>query len=263
MTEQGLQENKPPLQHLAIIMDGNGRWAKKQGLPRIAGHHQGVQAVIKVVDECVKVGIRYLSLFAFSSENWGRPRQEVDALMELLLQFLSSQRQKMLSGGIRLRVIGDRSRLTDSVRQALVKAEAETAQGETLTMVLALSYGGRDEILRAAKKLAEQAVEGSVALASFDSRKFSLLLDTQEIPEPDLLIRTSGEKRISNFLLWQTAYSELYFTDVLWPDFDPQEFYKALEDYRQRKRRFGLTDDQLDPTTAPLPEGEDPLNSAS
>lgn len=256
MSEQQQKKNTAPLAHLAIIMDGNGRWAKNQGLPRIAGHHRGVQTVIQVVDECVNTGIRYLSLFAFSSENWGRPRQEVDALMELLMQFLSSQRQKMLDGGIRLRVIGDRSRLTDSVRQALLKAEAETSAGTVLTMVLALSYGGRDEILRAAKTLAEQAVEGAVDLQTFDNKKFSALLDTQEIPEPDLVIRTSGEKRISNFLLWQAAYAELYFTDVLWPDFDAQELQKALEDYRQRKRRFGLTDDQLATPVTQLPEGE-------
>jgi undecaprenyl diphosphate synthase len=226
-------------------MDGNGRWAKNQGLPRIAGHNQGVQTVIKVVDECVNVGIRYLSLFAFSSENWGRPQQEVNALMELLLQFLASQRQKMLQGGIRLQVIGDRSRLSESVRAALNEAETATAQGQTLTLLLALSYGGRDEILRAAKCLAEQAIAGELELATVDNQYFSTLLDTQDVPEPDLLIRTSGEQRISNFLLWQAAYAELYFTDVLWPDFDTAELHKALEDYRQRKRRFGLTDDQL------------------
>jgi undecaprenyl diphosphate synthase len=256
MAEQQRRDDQAPLEHLAIIMDGNGRWAKKQGLPRIAGHHQGVQTVVKTVDECVRVGIRYLSLFAFSSENWGRPRQEVDALMDLLLQFLSSQRQKMLDGGIRLRVIGDRTRLSVSVCQALDKAIEETAAGTTLTMVLALSYGGRDEILRTAKKLAEQALAGTLDLQSVDNKKFSELLDTQEIPEPDLLIRTSGEKRISNFLLWQAAYAELYFTDVLWPDFDARELHRALEDYRQRKRRFGLTDDQLAPSTTGLPEGE-------
>ncbi|MDX2479773.1 MAG: isoprenyl transferase [Desulfuromusa sp.] len=256
MSEKQQEELTAQLQHLAIIMDGNGRWAKSQGLPRIAGHHQGVQTVVQVVDECVRIGIRYLSLFAFSSENWGRPQQEVDALMELLLQFLSSQRQKMLDGGIRLRVIGDRGRLTDSVRQALLKTEAETSNGTTLTMVLALSYGGRDEILRAAKKLAELAIEGTVDLQTFDNKKFSALLDTQEIPEPDLMIRTSGEKRISNFLLWQAAYAEFYFTDVLWPDFDAQELQKALEDYRQRKRRFGLTDDQLAAPASQLSEGE-------
>lgn len=256
MSEQIQKNHNSPLRHLAIIMDGNGRWAKQQGLPRIAGHQQGVQTVLRVVDECIQVGISYLTLFAFSSENWGRPQQEVDALMGLLLQFLASQRAKMLDSGIRLRVIGDRTRLSDSVQNALQKAERETAAGTTLTMVLALSYGSRDEILRAAKKMAVQVAAGTADLDSFDSKQFSALLDTREIPEPDLLIRTSGEHRVSNFMLWQAAYSELYFTDVLWPDFDEQELGRALDDYRQRKRRFGLTDDQLDMSAQRLLEGE-------
>lgn len=238
-------ENQPPLKHLAVIMDGNGRWAQKRGLPRIAGHQQGVQAVVQLVDECVRLDIRYLSLFAFSSENWGRPQQEVDSLMELLLQFLSSQRQKMLDGGICLQVIGDRSRLSDSVQKALSTAENETSSGNNLTMLLALSYGGRDEILRAAKRMAEQAMVGEIDLQQVDNRQFSNFLDTGTVPEPDLLIRTSGEMRISNFLLWQSAYAELYFTDVLWPDFDETELHRAIEAYQQRKRRFGLTDDQM------------------
>ena len=236
---------KAPLQHLAIIMDGNGRWAKQRGLPRIAGHNEGVQTVLKVVDECLSHGIRYLSLFAFSSENWGRPQHEVDALMELLLHFLAAQRGKMLDAGISLRVIGDRQRLSESVRQALHDAELETADGDKLSLVLALSYGGRDEILRAAKKLAGQVQAGDAVLDDFDNERFSTLLDTGDIPEPDLLIRTSGEKRISNFMLWQAAYAELYFTYVLWPDFCAVDLLQALEDYRSRKRRFGLTDDQL------------------
>lgn len=257
MTEQLQTAAKPPLKHLAIIMDGNGRWAKQRGLPRIAGHQRGVETVIKVVDESIRLGIAYLSLFAFSSENWGRPRQEVDALMGLLLQFLASQRQRMLDGGIRLRVIGDRTRLSDSVRHALKAVEAETAAGSTLTLVLALSYGGRDEILRAAKRLAEQVRSGAVAVEELDSWLFSRFLDTGDIPEPDLLIRTSGEMRISNFLLWQLAYAELYFTDVLWPDFDFAELQRALDDYQSRKRRFGLTDDQLKPTHSSDFEGDD------
>lgn len=234
-----------PLKHLAIIMDGNGRWAKQRGLPRISGHQHGVEAVTRIVDECVRQGISFLSLFAFSSENWGRPRQEVNALMELLLQFLSSQKEKMLTAGIRLRVIGDISRLSKSVQSALAGAEEETSKGEALTLVLALSYGGRDEIVRAAKHVAKEALVGELALDQLDNKLFSSFLDTGDIPEPDLLIRTSGEMRISNFLLWQAAYAELYFTDVLWPDFDTVELKKALDDYLQRKRRFGLTDDQL------------------
>lgn len=238
---------KLPPEHLAIIMDGNGRWAEQRGLPRVAGHQQGVETVSLVIDECIRHGIRYLSLFAFSSENWGRPRQEVDALMELLLQYLSSQRQKMLTEGIRLRVIGDSSRLSEPVQSALTAVEGETSQGQTLTLILALSYGGRDEIMRAAKKIAQQALDGHLDIEQLDNKSFSTFLDTGDLPEPDLLIRTSGEVRISNFLLWQAAYAEFYFTDVLWPNFDAVELQKALEEYSQRKRRFGLTDDQNEP----------------
>ncbi|MEA3362770.1 MAG: isoprenyl transferase [Thermodesulfobacteriota bacterium] len=245
MSELTEATRKPPLEHLAIIMDGNGRWAKQRDLPRIAGHQQGVEAVTQIVDECVRHGIRFLSLFAFSSENWGRPRPEVDALMELLLQFLASQRQKMLTEGVKLRVIGDLPRLSAPVQAALADAERETAQGQTLTLVLALSYGGRDEIMRAAKRIAQEALDGCLEIDQLDNKSFSTFLDTGDIPEPDLLIRTSGEIRISNFLLWQAAYAEFYFTDVLWPDFDVVELQKALNEYLQRKRRFGLTDDQL------------------
>ncbi len=234
---------KPPLEHLAIIMDGNGRWAKQRELPRIAGHNRGVETVTQIVDECVRRGIHYLSLFAFSSENWGRPRPEVDALMGLLLQFLASQRQKMLREGVRLRVIGDSSRLSQSIQDALADAEEATSAGKALTLVLALSYGGRDEIMRAAKQVAREAVAGSLDIDQLDNHSFSRFLDTGDIPEPDLLIRTSGEVRISNFLLWQAAYAELYFTDVLWPDFNAEELEKALDAYLCRKRRFGLVDD--------------------
>ena len=236
----------PTLEHLAIIMDGNGRWAKQRGLPRIAGHQQGVETVIRVVDACVQQGIRYLSLFAFSSENWGRPRQEVDALMGLLTQFLASQRQKMLDDGVRLRVIGDLSRLTEPIQAALADAERATSQGSALTLILALSYGSRDEIMRAAKQIARQVIEGELDIDHLDNKTFSQHLDTGDLPEPDLMIRTSGEVRLSNFLLWQAAYAELYFTDVLWPDFDAVELQKALDDYSSRKRRFGLTDEQLE-----------------
>ncbi len=245
MTDNIKQTIIPPLDHLAIIMDGNGRWAKQRELPRIAGHQQGVETVTRIVDECVRHGIRFLSLFAFSSENWGRPRQEIDALMGLLLQYLSSQRQKMLTEGIRLRVIGDLSRLSEPVQSALADAERETSQCQTLTLILALSYGGRDEIMRAAKKIAQHALDGCLDINQLDNRSFSTFLDTGDLPEPDLLIRTSGEVRISNFLLWQAAYAELYFTDVFWPDFDAVELQKALDDYLRRKRRFGLTDDQV------------------
>lgn len=245
MVTQHEHKDLRPLDHLAIIMDGNGRWAKQKNLPRIAGHQQGVEAVTRIVDACIRHNIRVLSLFAFSSENWGRPQQEVNALMELLLHFLATQRQKMLDGGIRLRVIGDVSRLSGPVQQALDEAQQVTSQGQTLTLVLALSYGGRDEIMRAARQIAKSVSRGELDPDSLDNKQFSTFLDTGDIPEPDLLIRTSGEMRISNFLLWQAAYAELYFTDVLWPDFDADELQKAIDDYLRRKRRFGLTDDQL------------------
>lgn len=242
-----------PLGHLAIIMDGNGRWARQRNLPRIAGHRQGVEAVNKVVDECIRQQIACLSLFAFSSENWGRPSDEVDALMKLLLQYLDSQRKKMQQQGVRLRVIGNLERMNPEVRTALDRAERATADGQALTLVLALSYGGRDEIVRAARRIAEQVEKGELDPKQLDTQTFSGFLDTSDLPAPDLLIRTSGEMRVSNFLLWQLAYSELYFSDILWPDFDAAALRQALGDYQQRQRRFGLTDaqtgsQQLSPT---------------
>ncbi|MBW6509971.1 MAG: isoprenyl transferase [Desulfuromonadales bacterium] len=231
--------------HVAIIMDGNGRWARQRGLPRIAGHQQGVDAVTEVVDACARKGVDYLSLFAFSSENWGRPRQEVDALMLLLLEYLTSQRQKMLDNGIRLRVIGDLSRMTQGVQQALAEAVRVTSAGQGLTLVLALSYGGRDEILRAVRRIIIQVQAGSLDPDGLNAETFAACLDLADMPPADLMIRTSGEMRISNFLLWQAAYTELYFTDVLWPDFNLEELNKAFDDYCQRRRRFGLTDEQL------------------
>jgi undecaprenyl diphosphate synthase len=244
LSTQESEINKVPA-HVAIIMDGNGRWARQRGLPRIAGHQQGVDAVTKVVDACARNAVRYLSLFAFSSENWGRPRQEVDALMLLLLDYLSSQRQKMLDNGIRLRVIGDLSRMTAAVRQAIAEAVQETSAGRGLTLVLALSYGGRDEILRAVKRIITQVQAGDLDPDQLNSETFAACLDLADMPPADLMIRTSGEMRLSNFLLWQSAYTELYFTDVLWPDFNLEELNKAFADYYQRRRRFGLTDDQL------------------
>ncbi|MBD1400945.1 isoprenyl transferase [Pelovirga terrestris] len=238
--------NKVPA-HVAIIMDGNGRWARQRGLPRIAGHQQGVDAVTRVVDACARNAVRYLSLFAFSSENWGRPRQEVDALMVLLLDYLSSQRQKMLDNGIRLRVIGDLSRMTAAVQQAIAEAVQATSAGTGLTLVLALSYGGRDEILRAVQRIVAQVQAGDLDPDQLNAETFAACLDLADMPPADLMIRTSGEIRLSNFLLWQSAYTELYFTDVLWPDFNLDELNKAFADYYQRRRRFGLTDDQLLP----------------
>ena len=251
-----MPKSKPTLHHLAIIMDGNGRWAEERGLPRVAGHQQGVRTVIEIVDECVRQEISCLTLFAFSSENWGRPQSEVETLMALLLEFLAAQRQRMMDDGVSLRVIGDRSRLSADVKAALHKAEEETATGSRLTLVLALSYGGRDEIVRASRKIAQRVADGELEPDKIGHADFESSLDTAGLPDPDLLIRTSGELRISNFLLWQLAYAELYFVDAFWPDFGPAELREALDSYRQRRRRFGLTAEQ----TA---EGEGLSNSAS
>ncbi len=246
----------PTLRHLAIIMDGNGRWAEERGLPRVAGHQQGVRTVVEIVDECVQQGISCLTLFAFSSENWGRPQSEVETLMALLLEFLATQRQRMLKDGVRLRVIGDRSRLSSEVRGALQKAETETSGGENLNLTLALSYGGRDEIVRATRQIAARVAAGQLEPEAINAADFETSLDTAGLPDPDLLIRTSGELRISNFLLWQLAYAEFYFVDAYWPDFGPAELRRALDSYRKRRRRFGLTAEQS-------AEGEDLSNSAS
>lgn len=247
----------PILHHLAIIMDGNGRWAEERGLPRVAGHQQGVRTVVEIVDECVEQGISCLTLFAFSSENWGRPQPEVETLMALLLEFIAVQRQRMLDDGVRLRVIGDRSRLSAEVKDVLNRTEHETAGGSALVLTLALSYGGRDEIVRATRKIAQRVAAGQLAPEAIGPADFELSLDTAGLPDPDLLIRTSGELRISNFLLWQLAYAELYFVDVFWPDFGPVELRQALDSYRQRRRRFGLTAEQT------AEEGEGLSNNAS
>ncbi|PLX85646.1 MAG: di-trans,poly-cis-decaprenylcistransferase [Desulfuromonas sp.] len=233
------------LRHLAVIMDGNGRWARKRGLKRLAGHQQGAEAVIRMVDECPRYGIRFLTLFAFSSENWGRPEQEVRTLMDLLMAFLSSQRQKMLENGVRLKVIGDRSRLSADVQQALEDVEVATAERDRLVLTLALSYGGRNEIVRAVREIAGEVAAGSLPPEKIDGALIESHLDTHGLPAPDLLVRTSGEMRISNFLLWQLAYSELYFTETLWPDFDANELGRAVDEYCSRQRRFGLTEEQL------------------
>ena len=228
-------------QHLAIIMDGNGRWAEQQQLPRIFGHRQGVETVRTVVKECRALGIPHLTLYAFSSENWGRPAAEVAALMELLGLFLAQELETLMAEDIRLRVIGNTSLLPVKVRQVLEDTIQRTAGNHRLVLTLALSYGARDEILRAVQSLATEVQEDKLAVAEIDESRFSAALDTAGLPDPDLLIRTSGEMRISNFLLWQLAYAELYFTEVLWPDFSADELRRALDDFTARQRRFGLT----------------------
>jgi undecaprenyl diphosphate synthase len=231
--------------HLAIIMDGNGRWAKQRRLPRIAGHRRGVETVRAIVEECRSLGIAHLTLYAFSSENWGRPDDEVSALMGLLSRYLKSELETMLAQRIRLNVIGETARLPGEVRRVLEETVEHTAVNNEMVLTLALSYGARNEIVRAVRFVTEEALAGRIAPGAIDETFFAKALDTAGLPDPDFLIRTSGEMRISNFLLWQLAYAELYFTEVLWPDFNSRELHRALQEYGRRKRRYGLTDEQI------------------
>lgn len=225
--------------HIAVIMDGNGRWAKARNLPRTAGHRAGADAVRIIVEECARIGIGYLTLYAFSSENWARPRAEITALFGLLVEFLGKETPRLVEQGIRLNVIGDIEGLPAPSRLALGHAMSRTAGGSRMVLNLALNYGGRAEILRAARSV----VRDGLAPDEISEQIFAQRLYTAGQPDPDLLIRTSGEKRLSNFLLWQCAYSELYFTRVLWPDFDASGLRKALWAYAARKRRFGGTEE--------------------
>jgi undecaprenyl diphosphate synthase len=232
--------------HLAIIMDGNGRWAEQRHLPRIVGHRRGVETVQRIVSACCTRGIPYLTLYAFSSENWRRPVEEVGALMGLLGRYLQSELTTMLKEGIRLRVIGETGRLPADVRRVLDDTVVKTAGNSGMVLTLALSYGGRNELVRGMRRLAAAVQAGTLAPEAIDEAQIAAALDTVGIPDPDLLVRTSGEMRISNFLLWQLAYAELYFSDILWPDFDEPELQRALDVYAQRQRRFGLTGAQLE-----------------
>jgi undecaprenyl diphosphate synthase len=221
--------------HVAIIMDGNGRWAAARGLPRVAGHREGVKAVRRTVEAAITQGVRYLTLFAFSSENWQRPPAEVADLTFLLKHYLRSELNELHDQGVCLKIIGERERFGESLGAELATAEAKTLRNNRLTLVMALSYGGRADIVEAARR----AIAAGIAPDALTEARFSGFLSTDTIPDPDLLIRTSGEQRISNFLLWQAAYSEMVFTDVLWPDFGPEDFASAVETYATRERRFG------------------------
>jgi undecaprenyl diphosphate synthase len=226
--------------HIAIIMDGNGRWALRRGLPRVAGHKRGADTVRRITEECRRLGVGVLTLYAFSDENWGRPKEEVGFLMDMLGSFLKAEIATMKENGIRFRTIGRVERLPASVRSWIEKAADATAGNTGMVLNLALSYGGRGEILEAVKR-----VRAAGALPEqLTEEVFSSHLDTAGLPDPDLIIRTSGERRISNFLLWQAAYAELYFTDTLWPDFEEKDLIAALIDYQGRQRRFGLTQEQ-------------------
>ena len=231
--------------HLAIIMDGNGRWAEQRRLPRILGHRKGVETVQRIVDECLDLGVGYLTLYAFSSENWGRPRDEVDALMGLLGNFLKKELSQLQERGIRLVAIGELDRLPEATVKILRDIIEKTEHNKKMVMNLALSYGSRNELTRAVQSLSRDVAEGRLLPEDLSEQDIDARLDTHDLPDPDLLIRTSGEMRISNFLLWQIAYTELYFTETLWPDFSRDELMKALQVYSNRQRRFGLTGAQL------------------
>ncbi len=235
-----MSEQKRIPQHVAIIMDGNGRWAELRGKTRSEGHAAGVEPVRAALRASVRWGVKYLTLYAFSTENWGRPEPEVDALMELFCQCVVHETPELKQQGVRITMIGDRSRFSPKVQEYLAEAERQTADGQTLTLVLALNYSSRSEITRAVRKVACAVVGGAFAPEMISEESISKALDTADLPDPDLIIRTSGEQRLSNFLLWQASYAELYFPDVLWPDFTEQEFDRAIEEYAQRDRRFGL-----------------------
>lgn len=231
--------------HVAIIMDGNGRWAKERFLPRLEGHRQGAKSVRRAVEFCRSNGIKFLTLYAFSTENWERPEPEVSGLMKLLSQFIDSELEEIHRNDIRFKVIGQLQRLPQFVRQKIQTALDKTIKNKTMTLSVALSYGGRQEIISAALKIHKKLVSGDLKEEDVNDSVFSSLLDTGGMPDPDLLIRTGGELRISNFMLWQVAYAELYFTDLLWPSFDEDAFWKAIEAYRSRQRRFGKISEQI------------------
>jgi undecaprenyl diphosphate synthase len=231
--------------HVAIIMDGNGRWAKRQGLARMFGHKQGVETVHRITEAAAELGISYMTLYAFSTENWNRPKEEVDALMALLVDTIAKETPTLMKNNIRLQTIGDLSRLPQTTRERFLACIQETSVNTGLTLVIALSYSARWELILAAQKIAQEVKDGNLLVEDINEEVVGGYLTTRDMPDPDLLIRTSGELRISNFLLWQLAYSELYFTDCLWPEFTTDEFYRAIVDYQGRERRFGKTSEQI------------------
>lgn len=232
--------------HVAIIMDGNGRWAKQRGFERTEGHVRGVQSVKDVVKAAVKVGVKYLTVYAFSTENWLRPQEEVDVLMDLMVQAVSAETDDLIANGVSLRYIGDIERLPQKTRNAIKQSEKETSGGENLTLVVAMSYSSRWEITEAIKKISRDINKGDLVEDDITEKTIEQYLTTQGFPELDLLIRTGGDVRISNFLLWQVAYSELIFTDVFWPDFGKENFYEAIIDFQKKERRFGKTSEQIE-----------------
>jgi len=242
--EKEIDKNNLP-KHLAIIMDGNGRWAKNQGMLRVFGHEKGTKSVKQTVENCAKLGIEFLTLYAFSTENWNRPKIEVDTLMKLLVSSLKKELKTLQNNNIKLNAIGNLDTLPKGVKKELVEVIKKTQSNNRMTLTLALSYGARDEIINAVKIISEKVKNNIISVDAIEESIINQHLYTQNMPDVDLVIRTSGEHRISNFLLWQIAYAEFYFTDVLWPDFNEEELTKALISYQKRERRFGKTSEQI------------------
>jgi undecaprenyl diphosphate synthase len=239
-----LDKNKIP-QHVAIIMDGNGRWAKNQGLKRIFGHRNALEAVRSTVEGAAEAGVKYITLFAFSTENWNRPKDEVDALMDMLVSAIDKEIPTLHKNQVRMQTIGNIKKMSVKVQEKLNKAINFTAQNEGLTLVLALNYGSREEIAESLRRCVTEVVDGKIKADEVNEKMISANLYTNNMPDPELIIRTSGEQRLSNFLLWQAAYSEFYFTETLWPDFRKQHLFDAIYDYQHRERRFGKTSEQI------------------
>jgi undecaprenyl diphosphate synthase len=242
--KQSINKNNIP-QHIAIVMDGNGRWAKQHGEDRIFGHHEGVNSVREIVEACGEIGVKYLTLYAFSTENWNRPKEEVDALMELLVSTISIETPNLNKKGVRLQAIGDIKSLPESCQNELQESIDITSNNNTVTLILALSYSSKWEITNAVQQIAKQVEAGKLKVSEITAKHIEQNLTTSKFPDPELMIRTSGEHRISNFLLWQLAYTEFYFTDILWPDFRKDEFFKAIISFQSRERRFGQTSEQI------------------
>ena len=242
--EPELQDKRLP-RHIAVIMDGNGRWAKRRGLPRYAGHPVGVEAVRRIVEACVERGIQVLTLFAFSSENWQRPKKEVSLIMDLFIRSLKKEARRLHRNGVKLKVIGDRDAFSEKLQEHIREVESLTQENTRMVLQVAANYGGRWDITQAARRLAEQVQSGELSPEQITESTLNGALSFAGQPDPDLFIRTGGEKRVSNFLLWQCAYTELYFTDTLWPDFDAAALDRALDDYASRQRRFGCTGEQV------------------
>lgn len=245
MTLRDLLDTSRLPRHIAIIMDGNGRWARQRGKERVFGHQRGAQSVREVIEASAELGIKYLTLYAFSTENWNRPDDEISALMGLMVQSLNDETGTLVKNHISLRVIGDMDRLGEDVRGRLEETIALTSQSTGMVLIVALSYSSRWEILNATKSICSDVLSGKIKTDSINEALYSQYLGTGDFPDPELMIRTSGELRISNFLLWQLAYTELYFTETLWPDFGKNDLYKAIDDFQKRERRFGKTSEQI------------------